>query len=153
MIFLSNLVMKERRYVKWGGIVGKYSSGGNWRKKAWKRPNGDFYNNWSLRHWVLRVECKINSELTARLAHHWKISGNWRFNSKCQGHDRESHCPTPLWGCPSNHGTKDHGDGQEVAVWEKGEVVMLEGQSPPKEKQDWFITLSGTAKVILVVMI
>jgi hypothetical protein len=69
--------------------------------------------------------------VTARLNHNREISSDSRSDPKGESHDRESDGPTSFGCCPAHHSSEDHGDGQDIAVREESEVVVLDGQAPP----------------------
>ncbi len=72
-------------------------------------------------------------QLTTRLCHQRKVSGNGRLDLECQGHHREGHGPSPLGGCPRHDAAKDHGDAHDVVSGEVLEVVVPDGQAPPHQ--------------------
>jgi len=65
------------------------------------------------------------------LNHDREVSCDGRGDPEGEGHDRESDGPASFGCGPSHHGSEDHGDGQDPALGEEGEVVVLDGQTPP----------------------
>ncbi len=63
--------------------------------------------------------------------HKWKVSCHGWLDPQGQGHDREGNGTSTLWCHAADGGAEDHGDGEEVAVGEVGEKIVLYGKAPP----------------------
>ena len=77
---------------------------------------------------------------TCRLRHVNEIPGNCRFQGQGQSHDRKCNCSAALRSCSSDESSDDHGQRHDVVGGEVLEVVVLDGQAPPKMIQKSFFS-------------
>ena len=86
--------------------------------------------------WAISGLCFVISGfcfVTARLDHDREVSRDGRPDPERQSHNGESDGPASLGRGPAHNGPEDHGQGEDVAVGKEGKVVVLNGQTPPRQ--------------------